>query len=117
MSERKYAKVFHDVGNFFVWAVMSDDENVIRRDGISENNIDQFVKVFTDRNYHVTLFKLGFGNYFAEKSSAEVIKETIAKQYFSPKQNKEDTNQYVRLHGNQDHDSGPDSSADPQRHS
>lgn len=81
MSERKYAKVFHDVGNFFVWAVMSDDENVIRRDGISENNIDQFVKVFTDRNYHVTLFKLGSYSFFAEKSSQEVVQATISKQY------------------------------------
>jgi len=81
MSDRKYAKIFHDVGNYFVWAVMSDEEQVIRRDGISENNIDQFVKVFTDRNYHVTLFKLGFGNYFAEKSSEEVVKEAVNKQY------------------------------------
>jgi hypothetical protein len=78
---RKYAKVFHDVGNFFVWAVMSDDEQVIRRDGISENNIDQFVKVFTDRDYHVTLFKLGSYSFFAEKSSDKDLKETINKQY------------------------------------
>lgn len=81
MSERKYAKIFHDDDNFFVWAVMSDNEMIIRRSGISDRNIQEFVKIFTDRNYHVTLFKLGFGIFFAEKSKEEVIKEAVAKQY------------------------------------
>jgi len=81
MSQRKYAKIFHDAGNFFVWAVMSDDEQVIRRDGISERNINEFVKVFTDRDYNVTLFKLGSYSFFAEKSSEETVKETVIQQY------------------------------------
>lgn len=81
MSDRKYAKIFHDVGNYFVWAVMSDDEQIIRRDGISERNINEFVKVFTDRDYHVTLFKLGHSIFFAEKSTKEVIVKDLESQY------------------------------------
>jgi hypothetical protein len=60
---------------------MSDDEQVIRRSGISENNIDQFVKVFTDREYHVTLFKLDSYSFFAEKSSEDTVKEAVTRQY------------------------------------
>lgn len=58
MSETKYARIFHDTDNDFVWCVMSDEDRIIRRDGITERNIGQLVKVFTSTGYQTSLYKV-----------------------------------------------------------
>lgn len=64
MSERKYANIFHDAGNFRA-CIVSDHETVWHT-GISERNIGELVKAITNLGYHVTLYTLHNPQYFAE---------------------------------------------------
>lgn len=64
VPQRKYARIYLDDGNFSAHVVT--EKEVFFRSGITENNIKELVKVVTDLGYHVSLFRLGSPEYFAE---------------------------------------------------
>ena len=65
--ERKYASIYLDDGNCSALLVTSDDHSY--HNGITERNVNKLVEICTRGGYHVTLYRVGNPEYFAEKEN------------------------------------------------